>query len=83
MKSTPIKGFVLIKRDDEAEQIGGLFIPFANRKKELSGTVVNGGSFPYVQQGDVVLFTNPEVSVRSGGSEFVFVDEKNILAKVV
>ncbi len=90
-KITPLGGRVLLKREEEAEEIkGGIIIPDSAKEKPLEAKVValgtgkieDGKKVPFcVSVGDRVLIAKYSgIDVKLGNEDFVLAQEDEIMA---
>lgn len=90
MSIKPIGKRVLIKPVKEDEKTaGGIFIPETAKEKKKQGIVVEIGTisddkeFP-VKKGDVILYTGyTSEELKVDGEEYIILNCKDIIAKIV
>ena len=89
MNVIPIGERVLIKqKEKEAKTKGGIYIPEAAKEEKKEGTIMAAGTYKDgkdlpLKKGDKVIYggySSDEVEIE--GEKYVFVDFKDVLAKV-
>lgn len=82
MKLKPLKGKLIIKRDDHKTKTeGGIILAGKSREASQMGTVISAGESDEVKDGDRVLFTPYAGSLHEvDGEEYYIAEEKLVLA---
>ncbi len=89
MKIVPLGKRVLLKPKVEEEKTkGGIYIPDSAKENSKKGEVVAIGKFeddkkPELKEGDIVLYGGySSDEIEMDGETYLFIDYKDILAKV-